>query len=696
MALSAQQLTYLKTCDQRFKASVALFPAYSPTITTPTPGAGTLLNHKPIPMVSPRYSVVDNSGSITLYATDSYNRGGEYVGNSNIAWANTGGSGTLVDNADGTATYTAPASGSGTNLITMTASNDYGDKDAKVYVAYPKSAYDAIAAEIASMSGSVEQKGWTVTLRVRGDTSAFEIGKIVLLHIDDTWSGTTSTFGGYKYAEGVFCGYITDMQYFESWDGQRWLGIEAQSSWWKLDQIQIAETYWGRTKATGRYYRSDFVPVDAAWKFVNDITDFTSRHNVTLFYDTNVIDDLIIGKSADGYTSLATIIEDLMGRGLAIAYTDRYSSLMCIPDPDVRSAEWWGTPEPMFDSSGDGALTEQFCFSYEIQRHHTPNVKKLSLIAYDSSKLGLWAVSQASAGSPGSESAIKGLLCDDVLQLVAWAKEKRAQMNKPWHIRADIPLNHVVDICSPVDVDFTNPLLAGGLTAAGLAWVESISYRPTTDGKWRGQWVLAKNTQSDTGLSGEITGWGGTGQWGSRSGITGIDLENTGGWTAPSQGSSTWYHLFNFINSGYGGWSAQTDINYHTSGYAGSYQSGYGWSAMRVWSTDDNRWDWWIDIYQPISPRTITGMRFWISAGGGDSLGFIVHSEQDMVDTSGINFVQTSPLTPGVSIQSAATSYENVSGLTIGFACYEPPSAVDGPRIYSAAFGGYGADPFSG
>src|SRR3989304_66559 len=146
MSLSAQQLTYLRSANQRFRPGVGLFAAYNPIIPPPTlvDVTGQPLAPVPMPMVSPRHALVAYGAAITLYATDSYNRGGAYVGNANVGWVNTGGAGSLVDNGNGTATWTAPGSGSGTNQITMTATNTNGTSDAYVFLQYPDTTNDSV------------------------------------------------------------------------------------------------------------------------------------------------------------------------------------------------------------------------------------------------------------------------------------------------------------------------------------------------------------------------------------------------------------------------------------------------------------------------------------------------------------------------------------------------------------------------
>ncbi len=534
MGLTAGQLTNLKNADQRFTAHVALFPVYIPTVAMSVLGDGALnLAPVPIPRVTPRHVVIDHSETVVLDATASYSRGGAQP--TIYAWANTGGNGTLVDNVDGTADYTAPASGTTDNLITLTVSNGHGNKATKIYVQYPKGAYDEIVAEIASINASVGQHGWKMTLRARGETSEFAIGKSVLLHVEDTWSGTTATFGGdAKYSEGQFFGYISEMEYFEDGAGEYWLGVEVSSPWWILENTSMGETYWGRVTAPGRRWIDDFAPVDAIWHMVNDITDFTSRHDCELWFDNNSIDDFIIDES-----DMATIIADVMGRTLAVAFCDRYGALKCVPDPDVRASEHWGTPTPMFDAAGAGALNDELVSDYNVKFQLSQRTRKLTLEAVDNSKLGIWASNDAFTGF-GDKKTIRGLIADSPLTLAHWAGAKRAQMNRLWQVRVDTYLNHTVDLLAFVDVNFTAVSQASpAVTASGLTWVESITYRPNIfDGGWFGTWTLNKQTIGDVN---GVTAIGGSGIYQPIT-VPTVPSTNpghdgdTGGWTANSGG----------------------------------------------------------------------------------------------------------------------------------------------------------------
>lgn len=577
MALTAGELAYLRMADQRFRARIAIFDAYEPTTTytQAADGTGTGLAPTPIVMCSPRYQIAAHDETVNLLGTNSYNRGGTYVGDANISFAlKDGDAGEVTDNADGTATYTAPSEGTATATIEITVTNENGSKTGYAFVQYPKDTYDNIIGEIASISASFDNHGYKMLLRAKGETSAFAIGKGVLLHVEDSWAGTLSTFGGYEYPEGVFYGYITGMQYYEDYSGEYWLGMSVESPWWLLKRKIMGETFWGSSGGGNKFWLPDFRPVDTIWYFVNEILDFTLYHDCVLWYDSNTIDDLIIDES-----DLATIIADVMERTLSIAYCDRYGSLFCVPDPDVRADEYWGTPTATF------ALTENYCKSYDIE-FRPYECSKLTLWAVDASKRGIYAISE-NPTALGSRKEVGTLICDKSLTLASWAVQKRAQLNRAWIVNAELPLNHTVDINNFLDVNLTNPTQVSGKTASGSAWIAAINYRPNlVNGQWAGRWQLRKRTEGDgEAETGSVSSWGGSGDY--NTGQPETSGSGSCDWSAESGGSGTaaWCYRFDFKNSGSGGWAVwsdwvvEADLPF-TSGTPGLYAADTGWQTQ--------------------------------------------------------------------------------------------------------------------
>lgn len=669
MALSAQQLLYLKTADQRFRAHVQVFPAWNPVVTPPVVSStsGTKLAPKPMVVFGPRYSTVNNSASIDIYVGDSYLRGGGAASTKN--WSVDVGS--LSAATGDTVTFTAPAIGSGVATITVTCANAAGTTTSYAYVAYPKTTYDETVAEIAAIQGSLTQHGWKATLRLRGASADFTIGKRVLIHIEDTWDTTTSTFGGYKYPEGVLVGYITETEYFEDWTGEQWLGIEVQSPWWILGRVKVGELWWGTQAEGGKLYLTGFTPVDAIWKLVQDVTDFAKQHNVTLWFDTNTIDDFITEES-----DLATLFDDIMTRTLSITYCDRYGSLFCVPDPDVRADEYWGTPASTY------TLTSDYVMSYAIKTQPY-QVRKLILAAFQSSKIGIFAISE-NPTAQGDINTMRGLLCDSNLALVNWAVGKRGQLNRSWWIEATHPLNHILDLNNFVDAVFTAPSQSGAPTASGQCYADSISYRPDGNGGWQGNIRYLKRTEGEgEAESGAVSGWGGTGSyWPGRSGYSGSGYYGSGGggWINPPVGPTSWCYVFDFVNSGGGGWGT---LGTYTVGGVAVHTPGTGWINAGASGTGFTGRAF--DLTRNFPSRVITQVDVWL-ANPDVGIGSVVYYLGNVGD-AGLYTVNGSLGTAKYTWTGVATS----NGLIVD---QQAPFAVSASHILSARIYGSGTSPF--
>ena len=687
MPLTSQQLDYLKHSDQRFRAYIAVFDAYEPTVVPPGPGAnGELLAPLPQGLVDPRYAVVDFSEEIELDATRSYNRGGLYPGDANIEFALAGGSaGSIVDNGDGTADYTAPANTPATATIEMTATNGNGSVTVNAYVQYPKTTNDELVSEIASVSGSFSQHGWKLLCRVRGVTDEFAIGKRVLLHVEDTWGGTTATFAQHDYPEGVFMGYVSAREYFEDAAGEYWLGIEVISPFeWVLRRTKVGEMWWGQTAASGRQYIADFRPVDAIWRIVNEITDFSKEHNCTLWFDQNVVDDFITQES-----DLGTLFDDIMKRTLGVAFCDRYGDLMCVPDPDVRYNEWAGGVAVY---SGAQSLTPDLVSDYTIEQLPY-SVRKLTLNAFDKSRKGIFAISE-NPTAMGSVERIGGLLCDDAATLASWAVEKRAQANRQYRMSVGMFLNHTVDLVDFADVLFTAPSQASAPTASGRTWISNVTYRPNLfDGGWVGRWTLLQQTEAIAGSeTGEVSAWGGTGVFFSGSpGYSGTAWfgSGTGGWTAVGSGQTAWCKLFDFKNTSNYGWVALTTA--YQQGTPGAYTTDTGWVSDNCVVTAASTTAHRVDITKGTPLSTVTGAILYYSApstGSEDnSLAFIVQSGNAYESLGDASF----------GVEAGNLAWEGTASGVFSYRLRlvaRPSVPGDPPWFASATLAGLGVNPF--
>jgi len=407
---------------------------------------------------------------------------------------------------------------------------------------------------------------------------------------------------------------------------------------------------------------------------------------VVLWHDPNyIIDDFIIDES-----DLATIVDDVAGRTLNVAYSDRYGTLFAVPDLDVH-AGWWGETTPIFDSAGAGALTRDYCSEYRVQ-YFDYQVKKLTLAAFDKSKKGIYAISE-NLTAPGAKKEIRGLICDQAERLAEWAVQKRAQMNRPWDIEVSRWLDHTVDLVNLVDVNFTSPTLSNGLTASGQTWVESITYRPDIfQGGWDGRWRLVKRTHGDgEAETGGVSSWGGTGRYSTgnpRYSGSGYFGSGSGGWTASGGSGETWCYLFDFV-AGTQGWVPRTNLetqgNSIFSAFGGNRARwAAGWQSVSATAAGGNSGDV-LEIFRSFSQSVLTGVKLWGSAQATMAFATYLHfgsSVEIIGGTIGNVFVKTWE----GSRTATAARFATVEDWTDPFR----RSAV----FISAMFAGLGINPF--
>jgi hypothetical protein len=701
MPLTAGDLNNLRAANSRFRAHLALFPAYVPALDLSKAVAGsttgTLLTPRAIPMASPRYSTVANSGTVDITVNNSYIRTGSAATIDSVA-LDAGSSGTLSSLGGNVYRYTAPANGNGVAQINITVSGGAGAaKTGYAFVHYSRTQYDDCVGEIATISASLANHGWKMTMRVYGDASDFDLYKTVVLAVRDEWATTSttyteSTFGGYQWPEGVFCGVITDLQYMEDGEGKTALAVEVSPTWWWLEKTKVGETWFGYTAAGGRFRLGGFAPVDAVWHFLNEIINWTQYFNTTLWYDVNIVDNLTIEES-----DLGTITEDVIGRTLGISYSDRYGSLFAIPDPDVRADEWWGTPASTY------TLTPTEVMSYTI--NPTPgDVRKLTLEAIDASQLGIWAVSENASAVTGSNEKLPGrVICDSPVTLASWAVQKRAQMNRPWTLEVEQPLNHVMDLCNFADCIFTAPSQSGAPTASAQHWVSNITYRPDLRrGTWEGRTVYLPRTDGlGEAETGAVSGWGGSGQnWTGGLWYTGSALmgSGSGGWTTPPQGPNAWCFLFDFVNSGSGGFFATapgelppgTPVD-----NLGAYAAGYGWSSVRVVNlATPTQTGAGVYIVREFPSRVITQIQSWFTentptAGANKDMRIVDQNDAVLAASTDDNLLGDSSLRWTGTITAQSFKLYQFTDRT-------PEPGDETNRIASARVYGKGVNPFGG
>jgi len=484
MPLTPEQEEKLRTSPQRMEVRFACFPLFHFEVTEDNGGP---LTFPPMVRICPRYSMVIAGESIDLYGGDSYVRGGGGV--STWAWTVESGTGITLDNAS-TATVTVNTSAATTAMIKLTVTGAGGSNfsyaHVKVY-ASGSQGFDGVG-EVKSWRASDEQGGTEVVLEC---TKSFEltpgvpemsIHRGMLIWTEDYWGGTKETFGGYKYPQGLFYGYVRGRDFKH--DGDRDTVTYTLESPSMFLRGEVQNTRWGQSAATGVHSVADFRPIDALWHLLQTHTNFCQYHGVVLWYDQNYISNLQIDKA-----DLWTIIEDVAERTFGIAFCDRYGELKVVPHQVIRGQEWWGTPDPIME------FDEGMFLDLEL---HKPS--EIPWIDY----VELWALTSdlreisASAGSKaygGRRFTIKGLICDSEITLDGWATAVRNWKTYDDELTLRCPLNHVLDLHEPATVNYEAPASFEFDNAIDLfCWsVKSLEFRPEIGtGKWMTIYQLYK------------------------------------------------------------------------------------------------------------------------------------------------------------------------------------------------------------
>jgi len=497
--LSGPQLAKLKSTHQRVDCQFVVLPTWYPKgIITVMGGAISWLD---MVNIYPRHAWVANSGAIVLDGNDSQQH--DRTAATGHVFTLEAGSGGLVDHSDGTATYTAPASGSG--YATIELATDGSGQPCYAYVAYGTAELNV--GEVTSFHADIQSGGWEMTVRAYGDVDAFDRNAGVLLKVDDYWNGSEDTFGGYKWSHGVFYGYVVDPRRVHEDHMHTYMEFTLHSVEKMMRRATLLEMVFATSGSGDDLTDASLKVLDPIWWVLMD--EFNQRHNCWLFADTTTITNLKLSRGP-----MWDVVEDVAKRSFCACYTTRLGDFHVIPDADVR---WWidyeqGGSEGPPEYTNNLTWTKELFEAIDLEQYADPNpggngsalpdppVQQVVLTGIQSDLSEIWAryPSDVNIESAGSLEKLTGLICEDAPTLETWAARYFHKVCGTTQVDLQLFLMHCVDLYTPCALTFTpdanrvtNTEIA--YTAAGGFYVTSLDY--TIDpglGTWRGNVHLSQ------------------------------------------------------------------------------------------------------------------------------------------------------------------------------------------------------------
>jgi len=456
MALSAPQLAKLKSHHQRADCQFVVLPTWTPSgILSVTGGAISWLD---MVNIYPRFAWVANSGTIVLDGTDSQQH--DRTAATGHTFTKAAGDGTLTDNTDGTADYTAPASGSGYATIKLV--TDGNSQNNYAYVAYGTD--EMTVGAVTNFHADIQSGGWEMTVRAYGDCDAFDRNAAVLLVVNDYWNGSEDTFGGYKWADGVFYGYVSDPRRVHEDHMHTYMEFTLVSPEKMMRRATLIEMVFATSGSGDDLTDASLKVLDPIWWVLMD--DFNKRHNCWLFDDDTSVTNLKLSRGP-----MWDVLEDVAKRSFGAIYCTKLGDFHVIPDADVR----WYLDYESAGSEGPPPYTNVLTWTTELfeaidlEQYADPNpggngaalgdppVQQVALTGIKGDLSEIWAryPADGSRQSAGSLERLTGLICEDAPTLETWAARYYHKLCGTAQIDLSLFLFHHLDLYEPANLTFT-------------------------------------------------------------------------------------------------------------------------------------------------------------------------------------------------------------------------------------------------
>lgn len=471
MALTAQQVAYVKTKLQQFTMQVVQFPIPTFTFSQPAPGA---ITWKPMPLLSPRYAFTTGA-AVTISGTDSVIRPTTAV--DTVAFVKQSGDGVVTDNADKTCTVTFAGVADGNTTVvrgTATHSGQTGVGFAYIHK-NSEGQLNAYVSEMNSISGSLDGSEWQGEIIYQGFWTATEDVPI-LCHVAHTWDGTTSTFGGYKRDANTFLLFVTGYERIKTSAGE-FTRLKVATPGYLLDMMPLKEMKFRSTAGAGYYSTASLTMSDVVYYILRECTNFYQYLNCSVW---NQSASTIPNFNVRGDSTVwAAVKEASVDYNFGICYFNRWSNLNIKPSPRARYTEWVAIVGPVYASGNP--LTVTHCLERMIKYYRTVGspVQVLSLQGISPTLAVL--ESRATSGTIGKPVEITGLVVKDQTELDDWRTEYLLHLNRDYDLEVMLGMGHELN---PGDLFYYNELAPGGQADAWFA--TDIDYRFNFA---RGEWT---------------------------------------------------------------------------------------------------------------------------------------------------------------------------------------------------------------
>lgn len=482
--------SHIQFCDCRFVS----FSVYKQkAITSFTPGAYTFLD---MIQIYPRHSWVALDASIVLYGDQSKTQAGAACAGHTWSLA---GNGSIATDGD-ECTYTAPASGTGEAVIKLvTTGNAVGS--------YARVAYGEVGVNVGhvtSFHADIDSGGWEMKIRAYGDCTGLGRGAGILLVANDYWNGSEDTFGGYRWAHGVFYGYVDRVRHLHQDAEIAYVEVDLISPITTLNLSECCDLFFSKADTGVEIVMAAFLVRDAVWWVLHE-SEFNQRHNCTFHYDAVTVANLKLSRGPIG-----DVIRDVGGRTYSPFYSTRVGDLRMIPDPDVRSGDayWAG----VFGDALRFAISSENVESWDVLSEavdtpgaapspDNPTISQVVVTAIKSDLSEITGKWPAAHPGYGKRVEVGGLIASTQAVVDAWAAALWWKLQPQRRLNIRMFLMHHIDLYMFLSVTFS--IRTADIDVTGYVSPDNNSYVTNIDyeidpgfGTWRGGISLVSQSKA--------------------------------------------------------------------------------------------------------------------------------------------------------------------------------------------------------